>query len=229
MTYIDLGYQVNPKTGLRRRQKKWITVRGSREDAVKRRDELRHVNNRGEFVVPSKLTVGEWLDRLNEAVKRSKRPSTYTMYELVMRQHLKPALGTIALQALRPGHIQQYHATRSATHSGATLQLHHAVLSGALKSAVRQGMLTRNVATLVDGRPQAKSSREMAKTQAWTTDESRAFLAAAKEAGPQWAALFALAIDSGMRKGELCGLKWADVDLDAGKVTVDRQLLKPSS
>ena len=60
----------------------------------------------------------------------------------------------------------------------------------------------------------------------WTAPEARAFLTAAKAAGPQWAAFFSLALDSGMRRGELCGLKWEDLDLDARRVTIQRQLLK---
>ena len=64
---------------------------------------------------------------------------------------------------------------------------------------------------------------------AWTAKEARAFLAVAKAAGPQAAAFYTLAIDSGMRKGELCGLRWTNVDLDAGKVRVVQQLLKPGA
>jgi integrase len=59
--------------------------------------------------------------------------------------------------------------------------------------------------------------------------KARAFLAEAKAAGPQPAAFYTLALDSGMRKGELCGLRWADVDLDAGKVRVIQQLLTPGA
>jgi integrase len=92
---------------------------------------------------------------------------------------------------------------------------------------VRQGLVTRNVASLVDGRPRAKGTREDAKAHCWTLDEARTFLAAAKNAGPQLAAFFALALDSGMRKNELCGLAWSAVDLDNGRVTVDRQLVTP--
>jgi len=59
--------------------------------------------------------------------------------------------------------------------------------------------------------------------------EARTFLAAAKAAGPRQAAFYALALDSGARKGELCGLRWTDLDLDAGKLTISGQLLKPGA
>src|SRR5207253_1270359 len=138
------GHEVDPETGLRKRKQKWITFRGTKKEAEKKLTEQLNAHNKGEFIEPTKLTVGEWLDRwLKEIVKPAKRPSTYEMYELIVRLHLKPALGTILLQALRPGHIQQYHASRSEKHSGATLRLHHAILSGALKSATRQNLVVK--------------------------------------------------------------------------------------
>ena len=85
---------------------------------------------------------------------------------------------------------------------------HHAVLSGALKSAVRKKLVAKNVCTMVDWRPHATKSSDLARMQAWTADEARRFLDVARKAGPQWGAFFALAIDSGMRRGELCGLLW---------------------
>jgi integrase len=61
----------------------------------------------------------------------------------------------------------------------------------------------------------------------WDADEAQAFLAAAKDDGPQMAAFAALALDSGARKGELLGLRWSDLDLEKGTVTFVRQLTKP--
>jgi integrase len=58
-------------------------------------------------------------------------------------------------------------------------------------------------------------------------EEARRFIAAAKEVGSQPAAFYTLTLDSEARKGELCGLKWTDVDLDAGTVAIVRQLIKP--
>src|SRR5205085_941475 len=61
----------------------------------------------------------------------------------------------------------------------------------------------------------------------WSRDEARQFLTAAKAAGAQPAGLYALALETGMRKGELCGLAWTHVDLDGAQITVERQLTKP--
>ena len=136
-------------------------------------------------------------------------------------------MGSIPLQGLRPGHLQRYYAEkRAAGLSDASLGLHHAIVSGALKAALHQQLVSRNVAKLVQGRPRAKGAgRDEAKRHCWTAEEARAFLRAAEKADAQLGAFFALALDTGARKGELCALRWSDVDLDAGAVVVDRTLI----
>jgi integrase len=86
--------------------------------------------------------------------------------------------------------------------------------------------VTRNVASLVIGKPQWKRDHEDVARNVWDADEARKFLAAAKAAGAQPAALYAFALDSGARKSELCGLQWGDLDLEKGTVTFIRQLTK---
>ena len=87
--------------------------------------------------------------------------------------------------------------------------------------------MIRNVSSLVIGKPQQRKDHDHISGNCWEAQEARAFLLAAKKAGPQPAALYGLALDSGARKNELCGLQWTDVDLEAGTVTFVRQLVKP--
>ena len=97
--------------------------------------------------------VREWLATwMDEAVKPSRRPNTVRVYGLAIGKHIGPAIGAVPLQALRAGHIQKYHGEKRTDLSDATLGVHHAILTSALKSAVRQGLVAKNVATLVDGR-----------------------------------------------------------------------------
>ena len=110
--------------------------------------------------------------------------------------------------------------------SSSTAAQHHAILSGALKAAELEGLVVRNVAKIVVGKPQQRHDPEAVRESCWTADEARAFLTAAEAIGAQPSALFALALDTGARKGELCGLRWADVDLARATVTFSRQLLK---
>jgi integrase len=132
------------------------------------------------------------------------------------------------LQKIRPSHIEQYYA--EAKVSASTLTLHHAILHRALRKAVKDHLLPLNPAVDLDGKPRRSKDKPSkdAQQHAWTAAEARAFLAAAKDAGPQPAAFYGLALDSGARKGELCGLQWSSLDLDTAKLHITQQLLSPT-
>jgi integrase len=224
---VDVGYQFDPETGKQKRVQKWFTVRGTKRDAEKKLTELLHDLHRSQFVEPSKLSVGDWLnDWLETAIKPpNKRLRTYETYKSVIERHLKPALGSIRLQQLRPTDIKRYY--NEASLSPTTLEQHHTLLHSALKAAQLQGLVQRNAASLVVGKPHRREGREDVLHHCWEAGEAKQFIAAAKELGPQPAAFYTLALDTGARKGELCGLKWGEVDLDAGTVSIVRQLIKP--
>lgn len=140
-----------------------------------------------------------------------------------MRNEIAAAkIGAIKLQELKALDVKRYYTDQAL--SSSTLAQHHAILHSALKAACIEGLVTRNVAALVVGKPQWKRSHEDVAQNAWEADEARRFLLAAAAAGPQLGALFALALDSGARKNELCGLQWSDLDLERGTVTILRQL-----
>lgn len=223
---LDLGYATDPKTGRTRRRQKWITFRGTKRDALVRLNELLRATHRGEFVEKTKLTVGEWLsDWLEKAIKPpARRLGTYNTYRHVINAKLIPAVGALPLQGLRAADLKRYYTEQAL--SSSTLAQHHAIMSGALKAAVLEGLILRNVATLVVGKPAIRHDYDRLKQNCWEAHEAQAFLVAAKAAGPQPAALYALALDSGARKGELCGLQWPDLDLDRGSVTFVRQLIQ---
>jgi integrase len=103
---------------------------------------------------------------------------------------------------------------------------HHVILHGALEAAVRAQFVARNVAKLVTGKPHAPAGHQHAMAHCWTGEEAACFLDAAKAFGQLWSAFFALALDSGARKAELCGLKWSDLDAAQGRLRIERQLLK---
>jgi integrase len=185
-------------------------------------------SDRGEFVEPTKLTLGEWLTEwLEKAIKPPlRRQGTYDTSTHVIKTHIqKSFLAGIRLQRVKATDLQRYYA--ELTIGSATKAQHHAILHSALKAAALEGLVTRNVASLVVGKPKAQRTHEDVIGQCWTADEARAFLQAAQATGPQAAAMFTVALEAGIRKGELCGLKWADVDLDGAKVRVVRQLLSP--
>jgi len=226
---LDLGYQIDGQTGKRKRKQKWFTVKGNKRDAEAKLAELLHQANNNELLQPSKITFGEWLDRWVEVAIRppSKRPSTYETYKGIIKNHLKPKLGQVRLQELDPIHIEQYYVGSSL--SPTTLELHHALISGSLKSAQKKWIIKENPAKLIDNRPHRseESKSEDAQKHCWDLEETRKFIVTAQTFGPQPAAFYPFALDSGARKGELCGFMWPDMDLESCRVSVVRQLNKP--
>ena len=222
---LDLGRRRDPQTGFLKRVQKWFSFRGTKKEAEEHLNDLLHRYHQGGVLEPSKLLLSDWLDRwLDTAVKPGLALRTYETYKSLIDKHLKPNLGHYPLGELRPDHIEGYY--HGSTLAPKTLENHHNVLSGALGVAVRHKLIRDNVASLVMNKPRARDNPEMIQAQCWEIDEARAFLKAAHEAGPQPSAFYRLALESGARKGELCAFKWSDLDMEAGKLTVMRQLIK---
>ncbi len=165
-------------------------------------------------------TLGAWLTRwLAERVKPMLRESTHHAYQAIVAKHLTPALGSITLQALRPGHVTQYCLERHGKLSRATLELHRTILTSALKSAMKDGLVAENVASLAEGMPKKKERREDVKSHCWTPEEAAQFLRAATSWYRRHRRCLPWDRSRGRRKGELLGLPWSAVNLDAGTVT----------
>ena len=165
------------------------------------------------------LTLGKYLDLwIKESVQDTVRLTTYQGYERIVRLHIKPALGRIKLDKLTPVHVRGLYRER--LESGLAprmVQLVHTTLHKALKQAVNDGLILRNVTEAVKApRPVKKEMQPLHPVQA------RALLEAAR--GERLEALYALALTTGMRQGELLGLKWEDVDMEAGTLQVRRTL-----
>ena len=208
-------------------KQKWVTFRGTRKQAEQKLTELTGEIHRGEFVEPSKLTVGAWLDDWLEKAIRPPRcaPNTYRTYCDNVKLHLKPGLGHLLLQQLTPLHVERYYTDMSVKLAPGTVALHHGILTSALNAAVNAGVLRNNVAKRATNKPRARGSEDVLHN-VWTVDEARRFLSAVKQEGnAQYAALFSLALDGGLRKAELLGLQWKDIDASRN-MRVERQLLK---
>lgn len=227
---LDLGSSIT-KAGKPGRRQKWSTFRGTRREAEDYLADQCTDARRGEFIVPTKLTLGQWLDKwLEESVKPRRSLRTYRAYENAIRTHLKPKLGAIRLQALRPTDVDRFRVESIASGlAPATCRVHHAVLTSALKRAMRDDFVKRNVASLAESFPVSDGPRRRRRPddrKAWTVEEARKVLNAAKQRDAQTAAFFALALDSGARKGEILGLRWTDANLTTGALRLERQLLQ---
>jgi integrase len=177
----------------------------------------------GTFVEPSKRTVGSYL--LEECLPDNQpprlRPSSYANYTIYTRTHVVPRLGDIELQRLTPSNLSAFYRAllTNARRDGQglapkTVRNIHAMLHRALRDAVRLGYLVRNVADAVT--PPRGPSPEM---QVWTPEELRTFLTHARQ--DRLYALWLVAT-TGMRRAELAGLRWVDVDLDEGRASPRR-------
>ncbi len=133
--------------------------------------------------------------------------STYDKYETHVRLYLVPLLGTKRLESLSVADVRRFITRVQSAHTAATAKEAHRVLRTALTAAVREELITRNVASLVE--PPRVKQREI---RPWSLEETLSFLEAARK-DPLYAA-FVLAIVMGLRRGELVGLRWSDVDLD---------------
>jgi integrase len=164
------------------------------------------------------LKLGEYLDKWLPNIKDSVRQRTWERYEQIVRVHLKPAIGRLKLKNITSTHVRGlYRQKLDAGSSPCTVQYIHTTLRKALQDAVSDGLVSRNVATGIKApKPKKKEINPLSPNQA------RVFLRAAH--GGHLEALYVLAIQCGLRQGELLGLKWEDVDLDAGKLRIRRTL-----
>ena len=169
-----------------------------------------------------KMTVGEYLDRwLAVTVKGTVRTSTYERNEEIVRLHIKPSPGRVGLKKLTPAHVRGLY--REKLDSGlapATVRRIHSTLHKALSQAVSDGIVPRNAAHVKAPRPAPEEIRPLSE------DEARAFLEAARQSGERFEALYVLAITTGLRRGELLGLRWDDADLELGTLRVGRALVR---
>lgn len=224
---IDVGMEWDPATGRLKRKQRWETIHGTKRQADQRLAELLHQVNHGDILEPSAVSLGDWLDNwLKTAIEPRRRLRTYETYRYIIVNHLKPQVGKYRLGELRADHLEAYYQHQANALSARTLELHHTVLVSALKVAVRQKLIKENAASLVMNRPSAPTRHDALAQQCWDADQARRFLQAAEREGPRQAAFYAVALEAGPRKGELCGLKWEDLNREDGTLTLARQLVK---
>jgi integrase len=204
-----------------------------RRDAERLLTQLVRSVHDGEYVKPERATFGEYLTAWITAQQSQLKSSTWASYKATIDKHIVPALGAIKLQALTPEHLDAFYAERLASgwrgaRGGAlspkTVRNMHVVIHSALADAVRKRAITRNVATLADP-PKLKRGKKPTEIRYWTAEQLRAFLDenARHRFWPAWY----LAAFTGLRRGELLGLRWRDLDLDldAKRLSVRQTLL----
>ena len=222
----------DPKTGhsLYARTRTYATVK----EALRERSRLLHQVETRTWAPPAHETVGAYLRRWIDEHRHALRGTTWKSYERNVRIHIAPAFDHVRLDRLTAAHLNRFYAEKLRSgrldHWGkptgepldaATVHYFHRILHKALEDAVKEGVLPHNPASRAT--PPKVERKEM---RALEPEEAVKFLEANRTSRlyPFWLT----AILTGLRLGELLGLKWGDVDLEAGTLRVERQLIRSS-
>jgi integrase len=183
--------------------------------------EALHEQQQGTLIKSSSQTVAQFMaDWLENVHRRRLRPRTYERYSEVINLHIIPALGHYQLQKLTAQHVQAFYAKKEDEGlASTTIHYYHSVLHNALNMAVKWRLIPKNVCDLV-----TPPRKERFDIKPLTEEQAQAFLATVR--GHKWEALFTLALATGMRRGELIGLKWQDINFKTGTLQVVRVLTR---
>jgi len=200
-------------------EKRMFVYGHTREDVHAKLVELQEKRRRNVPVIPRSLKLGDYLDYwLTQVVRPVARWNTYKKYEQTVRLYLQPGLGRKPLSRVRVADVQAFlNKQVQAGHSIAKVQIMRTVLGAAFTRAMREELVFMNPARLAT-LPTAPTSRN----RPWSADEARQFLTVARN-DPRYPA-FLLLLVYGLRRGEVLGLAWEDVDLADDMLRVGWQL-----
>lgn len=221
---------VYDETGTRKRR--WHPGHDTKREASKALTDILSRLDGGTYVEPTKRLLGDYL--LNEwlpAVRETLRPTTAENYRMIVERYICPRIGGVSLQALTAPRLNAFYSdllregrlrgkTRT-TLAPRTVRLVHAVIRKALADAVEWSLVIRNVADAAKPPKRVKPPK-----RTWNPEQLRAFLAHVAD-DPLYAAFLVL-ITTGMRRGEVLGLRWVDVDLEARRLSVVQTIVAPT-
>ncbi|GGK90954.1 tyrosine-type recombinase/integrase [Deinococcus radiotolerans] len=203
-----------------RMERRWVSGK-TKADVQQKMAQLRTELHTGMLADSEGATVAQFIDRWLDAKERDGvKPNTLRSYRDTDRLYIRPHIGRMKLDKLRPLDVERVlNALRKEGKSAQVLAYTLRVLKMALRQAVRWQMLPRNVADAIT--PPKATRQEM---QVWTPEQVAKFLDAAQ--GHRMHAAFYLGLMTGMRRGELLGLQWDDVDWERSRLTVRHNLVE---
>lgn len=173
----------------------------------------------GDVLAAATLTVEDYLSEWLGGLRLEVAESTWSWYESAVRVHIVPVLGRVRLRDLRASHVKRMLSDKAGDLSPKSLRWLYTTMNKALGDGVRSGVLSRNPLDAVKAPrvPKAEGT-----DRAWSPEELRSFLAYVAE--DRLYALWRLAASTGLRRGELLGLCWDDLDLEESRAHIRRQL-----
>ena len=227
--YYAVIYEgIDPASGRERRR--WIPAGSKKGDAEKLLNDLVRRANSGELAAADRVTLGDYLTSRWLPTQRSQlRPSTFDSYERNLKLHVIPTIGRVPLQKLAPEDLDSLYARLLASGrrdgrgglSVKTVRYVHLIIHKALKDALRKGSVLRNVADAAD--PPKLSSAKRPEIRVWEAHELRHFLSLIEP--HRLGGAFHVSSHTGMRRGELLGLRWMDVDVEAARLSVRQAIV----
>ncbi|MBI4006566.1 MAG: site-specific integrase [Gammaproteobacteria bacterium] len=213
---IDLGHDLNGK-----RDQKWYSGFRTKNEAEKKLVEVIHELNTGAYIEPSKISVAEFLDKWLNVIRGNVARKTWERYAEICKHHINPYIGHLSLNKLQPAHISDLYSRllesgRKDGKGGLSKRsvLHvHRVFREAMHQAIRWRVRGHNPCDAVDPPRPAKTER-----LTFTTEETLSLLVRAK--GSRTYLPILIAVTTGMRRSEIIGLRWKDIDLDKGRLSI---------
>jgi integrase len=204
-----------------KRKQRWHSFRGTKREAQRECARLISELDKGTAVEPSRMTVAAFLERWIGHMQGHVSPRSHERYAEIARKNLAPLLGALMLTKLQPAHVSQAYAKALTSGrrdgqgglSARTVTHMHRVLREALQQAVQWQMLARNPADAV--RPPKAEHKQMSVLD---TNAAVELIEAARET-PLFVPIL-LGLRCGMRRGEVVALRWRNVDLERGQISV---------
>ena len=201
-------------------KRKRKTVYGkTRREVVQKLKELHSQQQQGINIAPQRITVAQFLDQwLTQVIAPNRRPRTHESYSYMVRLHIVPYIGAHDLGKLTSAHVQQWLNTLSATGlSPRTAQYARGVLQRALNRAIKWNYISHNAALA------AETPRGERRTPIVLNEEqARRLLDVVR--GHRHAVLYRFALSLGLRRGEVLGLQWSDIDFERKEIRIVRSL-----
>jgi integrase len=213
---VQIELDRDPVTG--KRQREWHSGYSTKREAETARVEILSRLQRGEHVVPSKLTLSDYLtDRWLPVRQSQLAPSTFESYAANVRHHIVPAIGSARLQGLSADVLTRFYGERLKSGlSARTVRYLHSIVHKALADALSWGLVVRNVADAAS--PPSNKAAKAPPPATWSAAELATFLRTV--AGARLEPLWRLYATTGLRRGEALGLAWRNVDLNTGMAAI---------
>lgn len=221
-TYYEARYTEGYDPGTGKQKQRSITGKTQKEVTQKLKAVLADID-KGDYIAPCKMTVGEWLDKWSADYLGAVKPSTVCAYKATINTHLKPGLGATRLDVLDTQLIQSFYngllkpTKQREAISPKTVKNVHGVLHKALQQALVNGYIRLNP---TDGCVLPRIEKKQVKPL--DEDQITAFLKAIR--GHQFEQLFIVTLFSGMREAEALGLTWDCVNFAKSTITINKQL-----